>query len=265
MDIYFCKTCGCTMFWDNHQRRASCVSTGALSESQGLTELESQKFLADTKDGGLGVWIADADKMRSFQYNTDGDQISPGEYLKQNAVLDPKSESLKAYCLCKGVSFKILRPDERSRWRDPDDANDKKKNEPWHVVHGDRYVSEVCACESCRKASGIDASTWTFVPTTYITTDDGPVKLPFGTLKGYKSSPGVERYFCERCGATAFYAHEKHPLRVDVAAGLLEAESGARAEEWLEWQPAVCFPEDAHDRDYVQSLVPGLQEWFKKA
>ena len=265
MNIYFCKTCGCGMFWDHHQRHKSSVFTGALSDSQGPTKLVSQMFLADTKDGGLGAWIANADKIRSFDHHRDSEQVSLDGYARQSAKSDSKAQSVKGYCLCKGVSFDILRPDERSRWRNPEDPEDKSRNEPWHVVHGDRYASKVCACESCRLASGTDASTWAFVPTTYITTDDGPVKFPFGTLKGYNSSPGVERYFCGRCGVTAFYTHKKHPLRVDVAAGLLEAESGARAEEWLDWQPDICFPEDGSERELVQNLVPGLQQWFNKA
>lgn len=45
-----------------------------------------------------------------------------------------------------------------------------------------------------------------------------------------------------------------------MAVGLLEAGSGARAEEWLEWwRERVSFMEEARDGEVVRGLVDGLR------
>ncbi|RYO77669.1 hypothetical protein DL766_004729 [Monosporascus sp. MC13-8B] len=57
----------------------------------------------------------------------------------------------------------------------------------------------------------------------------------FGTLTFHSSSPDVQRYFCSRCSACVFYCVDDRPDMLDVALGLLEAPSGARAEEVVSW------------------------------
>ncbi len=56
-----------------------------------------------------------------------------------------------------------------------------------------------------------------------------------GTLALYASSPDVQRYFCSRCSACVFYCVDDRPETADVAMGLLDAPSGARAEEFVSW------------------------------
>lgn len=52
---------------------------------------------------------------------------------------------------------------------------------------------------------------------------------------------------------------------VDVAVGLLDARSGARAEELLSWwSDRVSFEEDAVHRGLVGGLKRGLKEWAEK-
>lgn len=52
------------------------------------------------------------------------------------------------------------------------------------------------------------------------------------------------------------------PSLVDVAVGLLDAESGARAEEVLAWWPGrVSFREYALNRGLITGLEEGLREW----
>ena len=48
------------------------------------------------------------------------------------------------------------------------------------------------------------------------------------------------------------------------ASGTGDAPSGARAEEWLQWDLAdrVSFKEDAHNTRLAESLEQGLQEWY---
>ena len=44
----------------------------------------------------------------------------------------------------------------------------------------------------------------------------------------YRSSPGVERTFCSRCGSTLQFISEKSPGIVDVALGVLDDDPGIR-------------------------------------
>lgn len=49
---------------------------------------------------------------------------------------------------------------------------------------------------------------------------------------------------------------------MDVAVGLLDAESGARAEEVLGWwAERVSFAEEAVNKGLVKALERGLREW----
>ena len=78
---------------------------------------------------------------------------------------------------------------------------------------------------------------WAFIPAIDITLDSAgkePFRTDFGTLKAYRSSRGVTRYFCNTCGATIFWTGESRPQLIDVAVGILDAEEGARAESWLD-------------------------------
>jgi hypothetical protein len=55
-------------------------------------------------------------------------------------------------------------------------------------------------------------------------------------MKAYRSSKSAVRMFCGVCGAGCYWdGEERGGALVDVAVGLLDAETGARAEEWLEW------------------------------
>jgi hypothetical protein len=49
-----------------------------------------------------------------------------------------------------------------------------------------------------------------------------------------------------------------------VAVGLLQAESGARAEEWLAWDAEVSLGEEAVDRGLVRMLEEGLKSWKER-
>lgn len=118
----------------------------------------------------------------------------------------------------------------------------------------------------------MEITPWAFVPAIDITLDaegEEPFKLPFGTLKGYKSSPGVLRYFCGECGAIVFYTEEDRDRTslLDVAAGLLGAEEGSRAESWLEWRTErLSFREDAVGRagSLVEGIESGLREFRER-
>jgi len=163
-------------------------------------------------------------------------------------------------------------------------------NEPWWLSEDQqRYKAGNCACRSCRKASGFELQQWAFIPranvklpapsssyhhhTSNSSSSPSPsaasrptlqdFTLPFGTLTGYHSSGGVTRYFCGRCGANALWTKKGSRAELlDVSVGLLDAESGARAEEWLEWVTTrVSFAEEAGNKELVEIVEKGLKSW----
>ena len=80
----------------------------------------------------------------------------------------------------------------------------------------------------------------------------------------YVSSPGVTRTFCSQCGANVFWHGDEDTFGrkhlVDVAVGLLDAPSGARAEEMLAWWTGrVSFEEHALHMGLVKGLKDGLR------
>jgi hypothetical protein len=81
----------------------------------------------------------------------------------------------------------------------------------------------------------------------------------------YRSRNDVTRTFCRRCGANIFYDARSRPSIVDVAVGLLDAGSGARAEEVLAWwADRVSFKEYALNKGSIQGLEDGLKAWGKR-
>src|ERR1700722_9695380 len=109
--------------------------------------------------------------------------------------------------------------------------------------------------------TGFELVTWAHVPRANIRMIDGsPFQLEAGTLMHYDSSPGVQRDFCVRCGATVFFRKDGGKPEIwGVAGGLLQAERGARAEEWLGWDAEGSMGEEAVDRGLVRMLEKGLK------
>jgi hypothetical protein len=80
------------------------------------------------------------------------------------------------------------------------------------------------------------------------------------TIRTYESSAGIYRDFCGRCGAAVFFRKDGRDGDVwDMVVGLLEVESGARAEGRLGWDAEVCFGEEAVDWRLVWRLGEGLK------
>jgi hypothetical protein len=188
---------------------------------------------------------------------------------------------IHATCHCGGVQFYISPPDAGSKlaaspypdlivpYHRGSDAATNPKNDSWWIVGDEKFLAGTCACTTCRRASGFDITFWGFIPTSNITLDAAG-KDPFarnegeywGTMKSYRSSANVTRTFCGRCGANVFWDGDERPSIVDVAVGLLNAKSGAKAEELLAWWPTrVSFEEDGLNKGLIRGLEDGLKEW----
>lgn len=275
---FFCKQCGAFLCDEREGSTRTSIYTGALDKADGIVELEQHRFVTDTKDGGLSLWLRGAPAWEGQPH-----QSAQAEYssmLQSDNALrdhtDPKPK-LHCHCQCGGIQFFITRPNERSSslsspWPDllvpyhsgsSENSGDVKW---WLCANETKYLAGTCACNSCRLASGCDLQAWAFVPkNNLLQVNDEALSFGMGTLKQYKSSEGTYREFCSVCGATVFWHCDERPNLIDVSVGLLDAQSGARAETWLEWcKKRVSFEEEAQNKALILNLQAGLGEWGKK-
>ena len=104
---------------------------------------------------------------------------------------------IRGSCLCKRVRFEI---------------------------HGKFGPTSHCHCSMCRKVTGAAFGT-------YAEVKNENLKIVSGAelILRYRSSPGVERTFCARCGSTLQYVNEMNPGKVEVALGTLDDDPGIKA------------------------------------
>ncbi|KAF2228456.1 hypothetical protein EV356DRAFT_499042 [Viridothelium virens] len=268
---YFCPVCGChPCEWDEGVRKWY-LSTGVIQrEDFPLIEFTEHIFIEDTKDGGLSNWLPSVNGklLKRWSHHARKSQELPLSWASSELQSTP-SDKLRARCSCGGVDFYISRPlfdspEFRKDFPDlkiPSETVPRSK-EHWFIAKDkQKWIAGFCTCTSCRLANGMDVMSWTYVPTSLITPADGSShRLEFGTLKRYQSSDKVIRRFCGKCGATVFYQVDHRPNLVDVAVGLLESTSGAKAEDWLEWRKDdFSFRDEARDTKLVEELLHGYQ------
>ena len=267
----FCNHCGAIIYFKDLERPRPHICSGILRRVDGVLELRKQIFVPAAKDGGLAVWLSDIPA-----YEGRLSEIKPVEYQKirrTNSTNDETTE-LQAYCHCRGVQFKITKPDKMScvmssPWPDliKPYISESSKNEAdtkwWLRANDTKYLAGTCACTSCRWTSGYDIQTWAFIPKPNILQLNGkPLHFEMGTLRQYQSSVGVYREFCGKCGATVFWHCDERPNLIDVSVGLFDAQEGSRAESWLDWwTDRVSFEEEAQNKDLVARLTVGMKHW----
>ncbi|KAK7189794.1 duf636 domain protein [Paraphaeosphaeria sporulosa] len=281
---HFCTTCGTQMYLEYNHDDHFEAATGTLQvdHTDGLLDYKAHIWIEDTPDGGASQFLVNMNGEPLDRYLQEPRQsdLVPLDWCTKSQASAPGSTPIYAHCHCKGVEFWIMPPDSASKkaespWPDllvPSETGSSANpgNSPWWLPTPHHYLAGTCACRSCTRASGFDITFWAFIPTANITLDvDG--KVPFarnpywGTIKTYRSRDDVTRSFCGRCGANVFYDGHNRPSIVDVAVGLLDAGSGARAEEVLAWWAGrVSFREYALNMKLIEGLENGLQEWGER-
>ncbi|PQK17487.1 hypothetical protein BB8028_0007g06820 [Beauveria bassiana] len=236
-DVYFCATCGTLIFMRKRtQPPWTGLALGALEDPTAICRLTMHLCLADTKDGGMSVWLDRVNGARLKKY-ADADLQSEFEGVTAKGGGEG---NLKASCKCRGVQFEITRSRELS---------DKAIAAQERPSSKGKYTAIVCVCDSCRLSVGCEVMAWAFIPAVNILHDNNePLPDPpvFGTIKHYASSEGTDRYFCGGCGAVVFLTSKRRPKLFNVAVGLFHDESGARAEDWLCYTTSTG-PENASD------------------
>jgi hypothetical protein len=275
----FCKTCGAHVYARLQPGGQYMVASGLLvAENAPSIQAVEHWQSSNTRDGGLGGFLPGTEStVAGCRLHT---AIGPQSYHQEPvepAEIPPTTQRLRARCLCGGIDFYITKPDKSSfqassPWADllvpyytgsganPDDIK-------WWLREKDtKYLAGICACNTCRMSSGFPIQAWAFVPKSNIFNADGtPLTFKAGTMRRHNSSPEVYREFCSCCGATVFWHCEERPLLLDVSVGLLHANAGARAEDWLDWATSrVSFAEMAVQPDLVLRLEDGLKAYSER-
>lgn len=269
--VFFCTRCGASIYETNEGTTNIILYTGVLETDPDIVEFTSQCCAKETRDGGLSTWlnIPDCDETDHC-------------ILHERASVTDQSRSLenyeqgmdiKASCHCGGVQFIVTLPCEASIQLSspyPDllisSHSGPSKNEEdakwWLRANGTRYLAGTCACRSCRLAAGSEVQTWAFIPKVNMRQMNGdPIEFVMSTMKQHTSSIGVYRNFCGTCGATVFWHNDERPHLIDVSVGLLNARSGGRAEELLEWATErISFQEEAQNKALIAKLNEGLRK-----
>lgn len=298
-DIFFCATCSSPMFCRGTTPGETLrVATGVLENGSDLVEYAQHTFVGDTLDGGASMWLRknhrDGTAIKRWKARSDENKVPNAElapdWPQSEAFPAPASEAFPSTtpirCHCGGVNL-VLR-----------NAVDLKsvpiQELPWYVDPVSfKYLASTDVCDSCRLSFGSDLINWTFAGLDHIdfppSVDGTPTGSSMGafprtvsalkkavsaaerdprlgTLALYQSSPEVERYFCRRCAAFVFYAVDERPDMVDIAVGLLEHPSGARAEGLLSWNYGgwASWMEDVAGgwrEGFVKGVLEECEEW----
>ena len=72
-----------------------------------------------------------------------------------------------------------------------------------------------CHCENCRRAAGAQAVAWITVPASEFEFEEGKPRR-------YQTETGAYRTFCESCGTSLTYEHERRPNEIDITTATLD-------------------------------------------
>ncbi|MGA7276172.1 MAG: GFA family protein [Candidatus Udaeobacter sp.] len=72
-----------------------------------------------------------------------------------------------------------------------------------------------CHCANCRRAAGAQAVAWIVVRRSQF-------QFVKGTPRRYQTETGAWRTFCDRCGTSLTYEHDKRLDEIDVTTGSLD-------------------------------------------
>ena len=90
-------------------------------------------------------------------------------------------------------------------------------------IHGKLANASHCYCSMCRKEHGAAFGTYAEVRA-----DNFRIVAGEELILRYRSSPGVERTFCSRCGSTLQFISQKNPGMAEIALGVLDDDPGIR-------------------------------------
>jgi hypothetical protein len=291
---YFCATCGCHCFVLDQSGRwyvlggifdhdvDSNQDTGALGSLDNQIKLHQN--VDETLDCGLSsilaqmggrsvpIWSKSAPKEEQevphHALAGDMDDLAAAALSKaKRSRREPSSEYMSATCACGGVDLRLKRANY---------SRDSASSARYIATDPRRYKTYMCACRSCRLATGVSLVPWTLIPPANVLNAHTLEPVTFGAaaldvaaneklnLTHYRSSEEVYRSFCSGCGATVFYWNRERPDELDMTVGIMRSDDGSLALQWLDWIWGRCsFPEEATDKELCDAWM-GSRERMDK-
>ena len=273
---YFCSTCGAHCFVEHPQKENEWFCTaGIIEPREGVTDvvkLTGHTYVSDTIDGGvtsLFLPITENGGEEIYSAEHSGAKLPPRDLdaLAQASRSTPaprEGDLLQARCHCGGVDLLVKRADYAT---EPKGVRTLMKKES-----PNQYLARYCTCRSCRLSLGHTLCPWTYFAISSVLnpSTDPPKPITFGEgalaeganpgqcLKHHQSREDVVRSHCGKCGASIFY-YTSDPSRsdvVDIAVGLLRAESGSLAHGWVRWaEGEVSHDEESVDQRLVECVI----------
>ncbi|KAG7288266.1 hypothetical protein NEMBOFW57_007797 [Staphylotrichum longicolle] len=263
---FFCTTCGChigdrdlTPDPDTGKPEWRVATSIFTATDDDTFQIRSHCFTTPSTEPNLATWLpslAGGRALHTWNPQPGDPQFPLASDRPPVPVINPDDRSknlLTAQCHCASVRFTIAPPADREaahpllsrylrasapRPRRQTAAAPTTTTTPLRAPTGPTTLKRVaclCLCRDCRLTSGAHAVGWTFVPASAIrpalSAEPGLELEGVGgaAMRVYRSSEGVRRGFCGRCGATVFYvadaeervSREDGERVVDVAVGVL--------------------------------------------
>lgn len=281
ISTFSCDKCGSTLFCRVVGLEWIYVILGAVDaddRAAAVAKYGYHMWVGDTLDGGASGWIernAEGGEGIKRWREQRGEELERGwgwDFAAAQKTGSAAPAKTPIGCHCGGVALVL---------RSAADLKDERGPVPECVQPGTfRYRAGLCACDSCRRASGAEVTPWATVPLSHIETTGGAAfpatihglkdavdKAQLGSLTYFKSSENAERYRCGVCSAGVFWAVHDQPDSVCVAVGVLQGDGGARKEGLLAWdfKRGVLFKEDVAGtwREGFVDALEQSEEWQK--
>ncbi|TLD05044.1 uncharacterized protein PgNI_09098 [Pyricularia grisea] len=284
ISTFSCGRCGSTLFCRVAGLEWIYVILGVVDaddRAAAVAKYGSHMWVGDTLDGGASGWIernvVGGEEIKRWMQHRGEEELQRGRGLDSVTTRQERGSAVPAQtpigCHCGGVALVL---------RSAADLKAERGPVPDCVQPGTfRYRAGLCACDSCRRASGVEVTPWATVPLAHIEAagvtgfpatihdlKDAVDKGQFGSLTYFKSSENVERYRCGVCSAGVFWAVHDEPDTVCVAVGVLQGDGGARKEGLLAWdfKRGVLFKEDVAGtwREGFVHALEQSEEWRKR-
>lgn len=295
---YHCSTCGTRTF--NHgidsEKWAVCsgmIEPKTLDKDRDVVSPMDHSHVAETGDGGLAPYLQTIGSEDILCYGgwwDDDSNIKPEDFPRLTTSKPSNrqyndTDRLQVSCACGSVKA-IVSPPIASQTADPAIAK-------WLNPHRTKYLALNCVCRYCRLAAGFPISSNTYVmpenihvvdhggkelnlfaykssskETTNFDIDTQSIQARLPTLKFDFTSPGIRRSFCAECGASVFFERATRPQCVNIAVGILRAETGSLARDWIEfdwqevcWREQAVVPRQVEALGRVACLLPEHADW----
>ncbi|CAI4212011.1 unnamed protein product [Parascedosporium putredinis] len=242
---FSCQSCGTRLFCKGSKPGSTLgVITGTLQNEVNLVRYDKHIYVGDTRDGGASMFMRkshpDATPSKRFVEGSNSKEL-PADWPSNFDLPDPEAqvtpEFTPLYCHCRGVNLLLK------------NATDLKDRAPDKLP----FYHPGTTAETFEH---LPASTFDLKAA--VASENKDPRL--GTLEFYQSSPDVERYFCSKCAAVVFFAVHDRPNMVDVAPGLLDHPSGARAEGLLHWNFGTMGRLEDVEGGWREKLGKGVRE-----